>query len=148
MASDAEKPRDDFLTFTVKEAGLAPTHFKLRRTQRLGVMFREFTRRRELALGRPLAYDFALDGDAVDAEHTARLLVLEDDDVIVAVERAGDDVAPAPAPAPAKKPSKKNWWKSLPASETDPISLEPLRVKFAARSSRSARPPAKSAHHS
>jgi len=91
MSSPPATP--DFVTFRVQESGLAPTHFKLRRTQRLGVMFREYTRRRELALGRLLAYDFRLDGEIVDAEHTARLLVLDDDDVVIACMEMKDGCA-------------------------------------------------------
>ena len=45
------------------------THFKLRLDQKLGVMFREYSRRRD-----NLAFSFLLDGDVIDAEHTARLL--------------------------------------------------------------------------
>ena len=60
------------------------THFKLRLDQKLGVMFREYSRRRD-----NLAYSFLLDGDVIDAEHTARLLVLRDQDVIVAEEKPG-----------------------------------------------------------
>ena len=47
-------------------------------------MFREYSRRRD-----NLAYSFLLDGDVIDAEHTARLLVLRDQDVIVAEEKPG-----------------------------------------------------------
>ena len=60
------------------------THFKLRLDQKLGVMFREYSRRRD-----NLAYSFLLDGDVIDAEHKARLLVLRDQDVIVAEEKPG-----------------------------------------------------------
>ena len=60
------------------------THFKLRLDQKLGVMFREYSRRRD-----NVAYSFLLDGDVIDAEHTARLLVLRDQDVIVAEEKPG-----------------------------------------------------------
>ena len=38
------------------------THFKLRLDQKLGVMFREYSRRRD-----NLAYSFLLDGDVIDA---------------------------------------------------------------------------------
>ena len=65
------------------------THFKLRLDQKLGVMFREYSRRRD-----NLAYSFLLDGDVIDAEHTARLLVLRDQDVIVAEEKPGRVLVP------------------------------------------------------
>ena len=59
--------------------------------------FREYSRRRD-----NLAYSFLLDGEAVDAEHTARLLVLRDQDVIVAEKQKDDDVAHVPVAAQRK----------------------------------------------
>lgn len=73
------------------------THFKLRLDQKLGVMFREYSRRRD-----NLAYSFLLDGEAVDAEHTARLLVLRDQDVIIAEKQKDDNVAHVPVAAQRK----------------------------------------------
>ena len=44
-------------------------------------MFREYTRRRELALGRSAAYKFVIDGESIESEHTARMVHLGERDV-------------------------------------------------------------------
>ncbi|KAJ8600637.1 hypothetical protein CTAYLR_006922 [Chrysophaeum taylorii] len=77
---------EEFITFSVREVGVSPMFFKLRRSQRLGVMFREYARRRELSLNRATAFKFYVDGEAIDSEHTARMIHLRERDVVEAVE--------------------------------------------------------------
>ena len=64
-------------------------------------MFREYTRRRELALGRSAAYKFVIDGESIESEHTARMVHLGERDVVLAVLDTGE------APADGAKPPGK-----------------------------------------
>jgi hypothetical protein len=76
---------ETFVTFAVKEpAGDGrKLWFKLRRTHRMGLMFKEYAKRREYEAVETLR--FLLDGEPIDPVHTPRMIHLGERDIVLCV---------------------------------------------------------------
>ena len=95
---------ETFVTFAVKEpAGDGrKLWFKLRRTHRMGLMFKEYAKRREYEAVETLR--FLLDGEPIDPDHTPRMIHLGERDIVLCVPSSANatdnfDAAAAELPA-------------------------------------------------